>query len=116
MPDILIVKSTAFLSHEKMQAVLDNLKEQKETGVILLPPYLEAKIVPFAMPDILVVKSTSFLPHEKMQAVLDNLKEQKETGVILLPPYLEAKIVPGDIKIKLIDRNGECVLVPSEDF
>ena len=46
MPDILVVKSTAFLPHEKMQAILDNLKEQKETGVILLPPYLEAKIIP----------------------------------------------------------------------
>lgn len=46
MPDILVVKSTAFLPHEKMQAILDNLKAQKETGVILLPPYLEAQIVP----------------------------------------------------------------------
>ena len=45
MPDILVVKSTAFLPHEKMQAILDNLMAQKETGVILLPPYLEAKIV-----------------------------------------------------------------------
>lgn len=46
MPDILVVKCNAFLPHEKMQAVLDNLKVQKETGVILLPPYLEAQIVP----------------------------------------------------------------------
>lgn len=46
MPDILVVKSTAFLPHEKMQTILDNLMAQKETGVILLPPYLEAKIVP----------------------------------------------------------------------
>ena len=46
MPDILVVKSTAFLPHEKMQAILDNLKVQKETGVILLPPYLEVQIVP----------------------------------------------------------------------
>lgn len=46
MSDILVVKSTAFLPHEKMQAILDNLKEQKETGVILLPPYLEVQIVP----------------------------------------------------------------------
>ena len=46
MPDILVVKSTAFLPHEKMQAILDNLKEQKETGIILLPPYLEVQIVP----------------------------------------------------------------------
>ena len=68
------------------------------------------------MPDILVVKSTAFLPHEKMQAILDNLKVQKETGVILLPPYLEAQIVPEDIEIKLADENGECVLIPSEDF
>ena len=68
------------------------------------------------MPDILVVKSTVFLPREKMQTILDNLKEQKETGVILLPPYLEAQIVPEDIEIKLDNGNGECVLVPSEDF
>lgn len=46
MPEILVVKSTAFLPHEKMQAILDNLMAQKETGVILLPPYLEAQIVP----------------------------------------------------------------------
>ena len=46
MPDILVVKSTAFLPHEKMQAILDNLRTQKETGVILLPPYLEVQIVP----------------------------------------------------------------------
>ena len=46
MPDILVVKCNVFLPHEKMQAILDNLMAQKETGVILLPPYLEAKIVP----------------------------------------------------------------------
>ena len=46
MPEILVVKSTVFLPHEKMQAVLDNLRAQKETGVILLPPYLEVKVVP----------------------------------------------------------------------
>ena len=68
------------------------------------------------MPDILVVKSTAFLPHEKMQAILDNLRAQKETGVILLPPYLEAQIVPEDIEINLVNGNGECVLIPSDDL
>lgn len=68
------------------------------------------------MSDILVVKCNALLPHEKMQDVLDNLRAQKETGVILLPPYLEAQIVPEDIEIKLVNGNGECVLVPSEDF
>ena len=68
------------------------------------------------MPDILVVKCNTFLPHEKMQAVLDNLRVQKETGVILLPDYLEAQIVPEYIEIKISDGNGECVLIPSEDF
>lgn len=47
MSDILVVKCNEFLPHEKMQAILDNLKEQKETGVILLPPYLEVQIVPY---------------------------------------------------------------------
>lgn len=46
MNDILVVKSTAFLTHKKMQAIIDNIMAQKETGVILLPPYLEAQIVP----------------------------------------------------------------------
>ena len=46
MPDILVVKCNLFLPQEKMQAILDNLMAQKETGVILLPPYLEAQIVP----------------------------------------------------------------------
>lgn len=68
------------------------------------------------MSDILVVKCNALLPHEKMQAVLDNLRAQKETGVILLPPYLEAQIVPEDIEIKFADANGECVLIPTEDF
>ena len=68
------------------------------------------------MPDILVIKSTAFLPREKMQAILNNLRVQKETGVILLPPYLEAQIVPEDIEIKLVNGNGECVLIPSNDF
>ena len=68
------------------------------------------------MPEILVIKSTAFLPREKLQAILDNLKVQKETGVILLPPYLEAQIVPDDIEIKLVNGNGECVLIPSNEF
>jgi hypothetical protein len=46
MPDILVVKCNAFLPCERMQAILDNLRAQKEAGVILLPSYLEAKIVP----------------------------------------------------------------------
>lgn len=68
------------------------------------------------MSDILVVKCNAFLPHEKMQAILDNLRAQKETGVILLPSYLEAQIVPDDVEIRLADGNGECVLIPTEDF
>lgn len=46
MPNILLVKSTAFFPSEQLQAIFDNLKAQKETGVILLPSYLEAQIVP----------------------------------------------------------------------
>ena len=67
------------------------------------------------MPDILVVKSTAFLPHETMQAILDNLRAQKETGVILLPSYLGAQIVPEDIEIKLVNGNGECIMMPSKN-
>ena len=46
MPNTLVVKSTAFLPREQLQGIFNNLKAQKETGVILLPSYLEAQIVP----------------------------------------------------------------------
>ena len=46
MPNTLVVKSSTFLPCKRLQSILDNLKAQKETGVILLPSYLEAKIVP----------------------------------------------------------------------
>lgn len=55
MPDILVVKCNAFLPHEKMQTILDNLIAQKEAGVILLPPYFDAQIVP----DDIEIKLTS---------------------------------------------------------
>lgn len=46
MPDILIVKFLMPLPHKQFRVILDHLKAQKETGVVLLPPYLEAQIVP----------------------------------------------------------------------
>lgn len=79
-----------------------------ETGPILI-------VMKITMPDILVVKCNAFLPCERMQAILDNLRAQKETGVILLPSYLEAQIVPEDIEIRLVNGNGECVLIPTKN-
>ena len=46
MPNTLVVKSSACLPRKQLQGILNSLKAQKETGVILLPSYLEAKIVP----------------------------------------------------------------------
>lgn len=46
MADILLVKCSAFVSASQLQNILNCLKAQKEDGVILLPPYLEAQIVP----------------------------------------------------------------------
>lgn len=46
MPNTLIVKSSTFFPRKQLQGILDNLKAQKETGVILIPSYLEAQIVP----------------------------------------------------------------------
>ena len=45
MPNTLVVKSSACLPRKQLHGILDSLKAQKETGVILLPSYLEAKIV-----------------------------------------------------------------------
>ena len=46
MADILVVRCRAHISQEQMKRILDNIKAQKETGVILLPHYLEAQVVP----------------------------------------------------------------------
>ena len=46
MADILIVECHRDLPDEQLQHIFDYLKAQKETGVILLPPYLKAQIVP----------------------------------------------------------------------
>lgn len=46
MADILIVECLRDLPDEQLQHIFDYLKAQKETGVILLPPYLKAQIVP----------------------------------------------------------------------
>lgn len=80
MPDILVVKSTAFLSHEKMQAILDNLKAQKETGVILLPSYLEAQIVP----DDIEFKLTGPNDSEKDTTIITEVRRNKFSHNLLL--------------------------------
>lgn len=46
MADILIVKCRIPISRQQMKAILNYLKEQKETGVVLLPHYLEAQMIP----------------------------------------------------------------------
>ena len=46
MADLLIVECLRDLPDEQLQQIFDCLKDQKKTGVILLPPYLKAQIVP----------------------------------------------------------------------
>ena len=46
MADILIVECLRDLPDEQLQQIFDYLKAQKETGIILLPSYLKAQIVP----------------------------------------------------------------------
>lgn len=46
MADLLIVECLRDLPDEQLQQIFDCLKAQKETGVILLPLYLKAQIVP----------------------------------------------------------------------
>ena len=43
MADLLIVECLRDLPDEQLQHIFDCLKAQKETGVILLPPYLKAQ-------------------------------------------------------------------------
>ena len=46
MADILVIKCNMFVSNKQLKDIFNYLKIQKETGVVVLPPYLEAQIVP----------------------------------------------------------------------
>lgn len=46
MADILVVKCNMFVSNEQLQNIFDYLITQKNAGMVVLPPYLEAQIVP----------------------------------------------------------------------
>ena len=46
MDDILVVRCNMYVSQKQLQDIYYYLRHQKESGVILLPPYLEAQIVP----------------------------------------------------------------------
>lgn len=46
MADLLVVECLRDLPDEQLQHIFDYLKAQKKSGVILLPPYLKAQIVP----------------------------------------------------------------------
>lgn len=44
--DILIVRVNMFLKNKEQEAVRQHILEQRKTGVIVLPPYCEAIMVP----------------------------------------------------------------------
>ena len=44
--DILVVKVNMFLKNKEAEAVRQHILEQRKTGVIVLPTYCEAIIVP----------------------------------------------------------------------
>ena len=46
MADILVIKCNMFVSDKQLKDIFNYLKTQKEAGVVVLPPYLEAQIVP----------------------------------------------------------------------
>lgn len=70
MADLLIVECLRDLPDEQLQHIFDYLKAQKETGVILLPPYLKAQIVP----DNIEIKFIDENGKEKMNNEHDNCR------------------------------------------
>lgn len=68
MADLLVVECLRDLPDEQLQRIFDCLKAQKETGVILLPPYLKAQIVP----DDIEIKFIDENEKEKIDDKYDN--------------------------------------------
>lgn len=50
--NVLVVKCNVFLKRKEFSNLYENILRQKETGVILLPPYCDIKVVP---PNIKIV-------------------------------------------------------------
>lgn len=46
MADILVVKLNMFLRDSELRKIYDSILRQKENGLILLPPYCDAQVVP----------------------------------------------------------------------
>lgn len=46
MPDILVVKTNMFLRAKELNELRNYIMAQKETGVIILPPYCDAQVIP----------------------------------------------------------------------
>lgn len=46
MADILVVKVNMFLRDPELNKIYDSISRQKENGLILLPPYCDAQVVP----------------------------------------------------------------------
>lgn len=46
MHDVLVVRVNMFLRLKELKQLRDSIVAQKETGVVLLPPYCTAQIVP----------------------------------------------------------------------
>lgn len=44
--NILVIKVNMFLKNKEQEAVRQHILEQRKTGVIVLPPYCEAIMVP----------------------------------------------------------------------
>lgn len=46
MSDILVVKCNVFMRDKQMDDLYDHIKSQMEDGLVVLPPYCEAVLVP----------------------------------------------------------------------
>lgn len=98
MPNILVVKSTAFLPSEQSQGIIDILKAQKETGVILLPSYLEAKIIP----DDIEIKLTG--PNDSEIMFIDTDKNYLKRRKAINYNFLSKMNILRQLEVKRNDR------------
>lgn len=98
MPNTLVVKSSACLPRKQLQGILDSLKAQKETGVILLPSYLEAQIVP----DDIDIKLTG--PDDSEIMLVDADKNYLKRKKAINYNFLSKINIPRQLEVKRNDR------------
>ncbi len=93
--DILVLKCNAFLRPKEMNELYRSIHAQKDTGVILVPPYIE----PILVHEGTEIKISEFIPGNK----------KVDEAQIHFTPNIEVNTMDAKAEIKKVIKNARKV-------